>query len=382
VKLAALALLASGVIACASVPRPRVLEDLDSVRQSASAREARAFAVGAFAHAEKLRKEADEAFSAGDVAGAQMLGERALAAYQQASALARLARAERYRVASDAKLGTAKTELGSIEAELARASSEAEALELKVRVTRDAQAIVPSRKADPERERARLSAARSLAMQARLLCGAAKLLASDAAPQGGEAKKAAAIDSKLSKELDEANAAVVRVSEKLGPAATGAPIDEATRARAGCLHALTVLRRAATPVTRAPGAGDALLSEISAMGTYAPSRDDRGIVVTLRNIFTNDGLSAKGQARLAELGRVAAAHPQFPIEVVLHGDNAQKSDEKRADAVVKALAASAPGKVRADAILAGGATPLVDPGGADRARNTRVEVVFVTPESF
>jgi outer membrane protein OmpA-like peptidoglycan-associated protein len=368
-------------IGCNAVPRLRILEDLDGVRQSASAREAKAFAPGAFAHAEKLKRDADQAFSSGDIAGSQVLGERALAAFTHASALARIARAERYRIDADAKHGTAKGELGALEAELARASTEAEALELKVRVTRDAQAIVPSGKADPQRERARLAAARALAMQARLLCGAAKLLAN--AGDGGEAsKKPAALDPKLTKELEDASAAASRVTDKMGPTATGAPIDEATRARAGCLAALTLLRRAATPVTRAPGAGDALLSEISAMGTYAPSRDDRGIVVTLRGIFANDGITPAGKAKLAELGKVAAAHPNFPIEVVVHGDSPQKSDEKRAEAVVKALSAAAPNAVRADAIVAGGANPLVDPQGADRARNTRVEVVFVTPESF
>jgi hypothetical protein len=32
--------------------------------------------------------------------------------------------------------------------------------------------------------------------------------------------------------------------------------------------------------------------------------------------------------------------------------------------------------------MAGTAAPLVDPGGSDRARNARLEIVFVTPESF
>ena len=38
--------------------------------------------------------------------------------------------------------------------------------------------------------------------------------------------------------------------------------------------------------------------------------------------------------------------------------------------------------VVAGAILAGNAAPVVDPAGAEKARNARVEIVFVTPETF
>ncbi|MEO7330154.1 MAG: hypothetical protein ABI193_16385, partial [Minicystis sp.] len=236
---------------------------------------------------------------------------------------------------------------------------------------------------------------RALSLQARLLCGAARLLLGAPLAAG-----ATAPDPKLSAQVDEAMDALGKVEAALAPPdakappapVPAAPIDEATRVRASCLTALTAVRRASTPVSRAPGAGDALLAEISAMGSLAPSRDDRGVVVTLRGLFRDkagkgaSALSPAAETRLAELGRVAAAHPSFPVEVVLHQEKAldprdEPAQRARAEAVAKALGAKAPG-VRVEPILAGNVAPVVDPAGADRARNARVEIVFVTPETF
>jgi hypothetical protein len=35
-----------------------------------------------------------------------------------------------------------------------------------------------------------------------------------------------------------------------------------------------------------------------------------------------------------------------------------------------------------EAVVAGARAPLVDPAGRERGRNARVEIVFVTPETF
>jgi hypothetical protein len=366
---------------------------VDKVGQGATAAEARTYAPGALAHAEKLRREANLAFAAGDSAGSQIIGERALAAYAHAQALSRIARTETATVDAEAKLRAAKKELTELDAEQARVAAEAEALELKIRVARDAQPIQPSNKAPPEREKARLAAARSLALQARLLCAGARLLTGGS----GEASAASAPASaeKLAAQLEEAARALAKLDAELGPAATAAPIDAATRARAGCLAALTAIRRAATPVSRAPGVGDALLAELSAAGSYAPSRDDRGVSITLRGLFnegrapTKDGsglISPAGAARLAEIGKIAAAHPAFPVEVILHHDKVLAPKDEpvhraRAEAIAKAIAKAAHG-LKIEPIVAGNAVPLVDPAGTDRARNARVELVFVTPESF
>jgi outer membrane protein OmpA-like peptidoglycan-associated protein len=367
--------------ACAAVPKPSVLADVDQVRGGPAAAEASRYAPDAFAKAEKLRAEADEAFKSGDTAGAQLLAERALAAYAHAMGLARIARAEATTAEAKTALSAAEAELGGLEANLARVTADADALELKVRVNRDAQPIQPSGKADPERERARLAAARSLAVEARMLCGAARLLAGSASP---------APDDKAKAQLDEAEAALAKIEGELSAASIpAAPIDGATRARAGCLAALTTLRRAGSPTSRATGAGDALLAQISATGNYAPARDDRGVTVALRNVFSGGGaaLTPQGEAKLVELGKIAAAHPTFPVEIVVHTDKPAGAREQdglkaRAEAAAKAVEKGGGGKVRTLPLVAGSGVPLADPAGPDKARNARVEVVFVTPETF
>lgn len=411
------ALAFASVVGCAPVPRPPVLAEIEQVRKGAAVEDAKANAPGGFEHAEKLRREADAAFEAGDIAGAQILGERALAAYAHAHALARIARAEVSSATANAALSAAKSQLTTIDADQTRVSAELSAAELRLKVATDAQPVVPSGAADAEREKARMAAARSLALQAKILCGAARLLLSSsgiatvpsAAPPAAAAPSAAAPSSSsapraapptapaadpaaqaqlpgpaLAAKLDEAIEGVTKLESTLSTAAA-APIDQASRARAACLTALTYVRRASTPVTRAPGSGDALLTELSAAGTWSPSRDDRGVVITLRGLFKGDALTAAGAARLAELGRVSAAHPSFPLVVVLHHDKevAPKDEAAlaaRADRVVRALHDAK--AVSVLAVQARAAAPVVDPAGAERARNARVEVVFVTPETF
>jgi outer membrane protein OmpA-like peptidoglycan-associated protein len=123
------------------------------------------------------------------------------------------------------------------------------------------------------------------------------------------------------------------------------------------------------------------------MGTLSPSRDDRGVVVAFRGLFDGRGaLVPAANARLAEIGKIAAAHPAFPVEVIVHNDKPVSAKDEagqraRGEAVAKAIAATARG-ARIETIVAGNAAPVVDPAGADRARNSRVEIVFVTPETF
>jgi flagellar motor protein MotB len=361
------------------------MSELEGVRAGAAAAEAKTNAPDAFAHAEKIRGEAEAAFTRGDTAGAELLGERALAAYAHAHALARIAQGEALRTESQGALAAAEGDLAALDADQARVAADVDALELKLKVTRDAQSIQPSGRANPEREKARAAAARALAAQARLLCGAARLLSGG--PALGAPAAGSPPDAKLSAQIDEAEAALGKVEAELS-AATLAPVDGATRARAGCLAALTAIRRAATPVTRAPGLGDALLAEISATGKLDPVRDDRGVVVTLRGAFGGGAaLSPAGEARLAELGKIAAAHATFPVEVVLHtdrpvSDREEPAQRARAEAAARALLKGAGNAVRALPLVAGNRAPVADPSGPDRARNARLEIVFVTPEGF
>jgi hypothetical protein len=402
------------VSACAPVPPPGILRDADRARDSARSREAAEYAPQAFAHAEKLRGEAKAALDAHDPAGAQMLSERAIAAYEHADVLARIARAEAITNKSQAEAEQTQAELANLATDQARVAAEVEALERRIKIETEAQAVVPSGPADPAREKERRAAARSFALEARLLCTAAKLLLAGA-PEGQSAAKAdapksdapkadapkpdapkadapksdapaaaTAVDTSPAADLKTAEDGVEKLDAALAAAKGATPIDQATRARATCLAVLTKIRRAAAPVSKAPGAGDALYSDLSAMGGLSPSRDDRGVVVTLRGVFNGSALTKAGEDKFAALGRVAAAHPDFPLEIVIHeqrdGAKEIESSRARADVAIKALKAA--GARRVDSAIAGAAAPLVEPGSDRAARNARVEIVFVTPESL
>ena len=112
-----------------------------------------------------------------------------------------------------------------------------------------------------------------------------------------------------------------------------------------------------------------------------PYRDDRGIVVTLRGLFGKaEALSKAGSEQLSMLGRVAKAHPDFPVLVVVHASQGTASprDNKRAEVIAELLRTA--GAPRVEARAAGGGQPIANPTrpGAP-ARNERIEVVFVSP---
>jgi outer membrane protein OmpA-like peptidoglycan-associated protein len=197
-------------------------------------------------------------------------------------------------------------------------------------------------------------------MEARLLCDGVRLVAPAAVG------------------LADVEADVTKVEERLAKAVHPVPIDDAARARARCLDLLTRARRSAEET----GATDTLLSELSAAGPWAPSRDERGIVVVLHDVFHGNELTDDGTSKLKELGRVASAHPTFAVEVVVHDAQAHPAkdatDEKRAQAAVQALVAGGATASRVKPELAGTAEPLVDPSDAKaRGRNERLEVTFV-----
>jgi outer membrane protein OmpA-like peptidoglycan-associated protein len=123
--------------------------------------------------------------------------------------------------------------------------------------------------------------------------------------------------------------------------------------------------------------GEQLLGELAAYarraGGLSAQRDERGVVVVLGQVFDRDALRPEAAARLAELDRVAAAHPSFPVAVVVHTDRP----------IARVAEAFASRSVeRRVAIVAGNALPLVDHQARDRARNARVEIVFLTPEAL
>jgi len=126
---------------------------------------------------------------------------------------------------------------------------------------------------------------------------------------------------------------------------------------------------------------DALLSAVSAHGGWDPSRDERGVVVTLRAAFTGTALAADAERQLRELGRVAASHARFPVQVVLHdatppGPAEQAADTERGKATLAALGAQS---FVTSVETMGASLPTTDPADPqNRARNARLEVVFVS----
>jgi outer membrane protein OmpA-like peptidoglycan-associated protein len=357
------ALLVAFAVGCAGIPRPRVLSEVEAVEKSPAAAESRQLAPQAHAHAEQLRRRADQAFEAGDRAAAQVLGEHALAAYTHAFVLARLAKAENELTRARQALAKAETELTGLDEQQKRITVEADDLELKVKVARDAIPLIPNSPASAERESARRDAAIALSGQAKLLCLAARLL-----------------DPKL-EGLETASSRVDALEQKLTSPGGATPIDDAIVVRSNCLKVLTQARRPQRRSAPAAGKEDALFAELTQVGDLMPYRDDRGIVITLRGLFgRGESLSAAASEQLSMLGRVAKAHPDFPVLVVLHSSHGAASarDDKRAQAIAQHLRGA--GAPRVEARAAGSAQPISDPSrpGA-AARNERVEVVFVSP---
>jgi flagellar motor protein MotB len=346
--------------ACAVVPlRVAALDDMERVRVAIGAQEGAKLAPETFARGEQERGRAESAHSAGDDVGAVLHAQHAVAAYHHALSVARLARATTELADAQKSLGDATTQGEALDASGAKLDSEAEDLEQRVRVARERLLPASSARATPELEAARLVAARSLGMQAHLLCSAAHLIS----PKGDAL----------------ADAALLVLEERLAKNARPAPIDDAARARAGCLDVLTRARRGAAQDT---GDADALLAELSAAGGWDPTRDERGVIVTLRDSFHGPELTATAATQLKNLGGVAAAHPTYAVQVVVNDARAPASndttDAKRADAAVQALVGGGATAARVRAELAGVRVPIVDPSDAKyRSRNERLEVVFV-----
>lgn len=366
------ALLSSAMAACAGAGASSVgrVSEADRMRSGLAGRDAQSLAPQAFALADKELSLAKEAQAAGDALAAELHADRALAAYSHAIVLARLARATEEEASANKALAKATADVGSYAAQRKAVDRKADDLEKKLRVAREASMPTASGPADPERERARTIAAQSLVTQARLLCGAARLVS----PQAPG--------------LAEADATVATLEKQIDGARSPIAIDPAARARAACLTALTKARRpAGADVDRT----DALLAELSqssdpkrAAGDLAPLRDERGVVVTLRSAFKGEKLTSEAEGNLKDLGRVAAAHPTFAVQVVVHDAQAPSpaevaANQKRGDAVVKALLDGGAAAAKVKVEQAAARAPVVDPKDTrHRDRNARIEIVFVS----
>jgi flagellar motor protein MotB len=357
--------LALAAIGCGGAQHPSsTMGDMDKVRASAAVREATSLAPQSVARAEEARKRALEAQAAGDDVAASLHAELAVAAYEHAVVLARLSRAKTDEdEASDAR-ARAVEQMKQLSASRTAVEREVDDLDKQLKVAREAALPAPSGPGDASREAARLVAARSLAMQARLLCGAAKIVAS-----GVEG-------------LADAESQLAALEKQLESSPKAAPIDAAARVRAQCLALLTKARRT---TSESESSTDALLAELSAAGGWDPARDERGVVVTLRGLFKGAALRSEAEAKLRDLGRVAGAHPAWGVQVVVHDATPPSQAEAaangaRAEAVVKAIVSGGAPSSKVTSELAGAKAPIVDPqDAARRGRNARVEVVFVAP---
>jgi hypothetical protein len=336
------------------------MSQVDRTRDGQAVLDARKNAPQAYARAELMKQRAEQAYADGDLPSAQILSEQALAAYLRATVEARQTRAEA-RLAEARVLEKSQAErLAQLEVEQQRLSAEAADLELRTKVARDAEPLAKNEPASPEREKARREAARAIVMQGSLLCVAARLVEPNRSAVAALSSKA----DELRKKLD---------------TAAPSPIDEATALRSDCLRELTLARRPRAQANPSQGESDALLTELS-RADFLPFRDDRGVVVTLHGLRVSGKISAKAGEKLADLGRVAKAHPEFPILVVTHDARPGAKDDGLSTQAVDALKAA--GATRVEAQGAGSTTPVVPPDRAGAAaRNERLEIVFVAPGS-
>ncbi len=366
-------ILALGASGCrATLPSTPAIHGAEHARAQVKQARGHELAPLVFADAEQSLAAASAAEKAGDALAAELLAEHALASYQRTLALARRSRAVEEETRASAALAKASDDAAHFARERQGAEQEALELERRVKIARESERPAPSGPADSTRERARLVAAQSLLAQARLLCSAARLIATDAPG------------------LQEAESEVSALETQ---SSASAPIDRASRVRAACLSALTRARRpSGSPPGASHDATERLFVELTRAGSGAtrktlnanPVRDERGIILTFRSLFDRDKLSQEGATVLKELGRVASAHTGFGVQVVFHDATPSPREEAtrtdaRAEAIRQALVdGGAPGaKIAIE--HAGTRAPVFDPSDPKRrAQNARVEVVFVS----
>lgn len=363
------------LVGCASQPQSPVLLQAREVQNAPASLEAEVWAPQAREHALQLEERAEGELARGNVVAAESLAEHAMAAHERAWVLTRLARAERRRANAEAELSEFGRTLDELRAQQQRLSAEAVGVELRSQAVRGA---LPTRVADvpePERREARRHAAEALALQGRLLCVGARLL--------GE--KQAATD---------AFARLDALDKLIAGGGGAAALEEAVQLRASCLDLISARRRerqqsgAETPTGKAPSAGrgaeavlpDMLLTELSALGV-SPSRDDRGVGVTLRDMLNDEGaLREQRRSEVARFAAISKSHPEFPVLLVGHAGGGE-----RAGATTQLLSRLASelqsfGVPAVEVVDAGQRQPLLPPDlPRARERNARVELIFVAP---
>lgn len=340
---------------CTRLPPPVSLTQAVQSGEAPAVADARNVVPQAVERADNLRAEANAAYDDGKLPAAEALGEQAVAAYERAVVLARVARAEEHLAVTRAELAKEQAALREVDALQARVQLETEHLEAEARVARDAEALAPLKAGGPEREKARWDAVASITTDAALACTATRLL--------GDTSEA----------LTKAAATVASLEQALPKRQGPAPLDAAMSARAACLGALTEKRREPSLAEPTNPATDRLQQALSEKG-FSTGRDERGVVVVLEP-------TTKGP-RLAELGAIAGANVAFPLLVVVHrakGGEPRAADKKTGEGLAAALRKGGATQV-IEIVPAGSRRPLLPANARSAAAaNERVEVVFVTP---
>lgn len=358
-----LALLLTLPVGCPRAPKPVVFAQIDREREKPNVVAAKDGSPTLYGKAEALKNKAEAAWSAGDTASAELLGQHALAAYAHAAATARLTVATIKQSKDSARLAKASEQLTADEAARIDVDREADRLEAEVAIRREALAPAVSGKTDAAREAARWVATRANLAVADALCTGAELLAPKAKGVAEAKKILGDVVTKAKNEKDPA------------------PIDSSTRARAFCLKALTNAR--SLMVAGGGANGDALMKEIADAGV-ASARDERGVIATLPASAFEPGtskLTAAGKTQLDALGKIAKTRSTWALVIVVHaapGKLDAPRDTARAKMTLDALTAAGADGARIATSTPGATLLAHDPKDPKSTpKNERVEVIFV-----
>lgn len=350
--------------ACTPAPLPAPITQADAVAHSKAASDAEKYAPQAHAAAEKLRAEAQWLHDEGRAEESGIAGEQALAGYNEAFALARLAKAEERLQKAQTDQAEAEKELARIDRVQAQVEADADSFEMRARVHLDSEEVKDVEAISPERAKARRLAAKQLSAEAGILCLATRLLDPKTKGLTATQPKVTRLDTELSHGS---------IKEDLYP--------RAAELRAECLKHLTHARRPVIKAAPESASSDRLLTALTKTGKLFAYRDDRGVVVNLASPLKKDGtLTESAAEQLKILAGTAKAHRNFPLVLITH--TAKSGSEKRAtqlsDAVTAALKSA--GVTQFTARDVQNAQPIVSNrlrGGAEK--NERVEFVFVSP---
>lgn len=347
-----------GLLACAPIPKPPILDEADLVSQAEAAKAAKAAAMPTWALAEKRRLMAHEAAETGLLAHAEFLAEESIATYEEGASLAALASSARREAEEKVLVESLSRELEGTESSIAVTLREIDALEARLRIANGSGASATGAGPATAEERTVLA---DVLWQGAISCTAAKLLRKAVTPAEGKADPMPAL------EATERTLLAALADKDLAK-----PIDRAAfhAYREACLDALVTSRSA-----RVSGKADQLMTEVSRMlasSSARASRDERGVRVVMRGLFDGAKLEAKAAESWSALARVAKANPDFPVAVVVYRGRAGGADDVWASRK-KVLAETFETVIVADASAS---------APTERGDGPVVELIFISPEAL